>query len=75
MRDVAAHAMRTVLKCEFSEAGQINYAANSFSSVNRNVFLRNIKIIWNFSPAMLQTLTKMESSVGMSQGDPAALVI
>ena len=45
MRDVAAHAMRTVLKCEFSEAGQINYAANSFRSVNRNVFLRNIKII------------------------------
>ena len=45
MREVAVHAMRTVLKCQYSEAGQINYAANSFNSVDRNVFLRNIKII------------------------------
>ena len=48
--EAAIYAMRTIFEEENTEAILLIYAANAFNSINRNVFLHNINIIYPAIP-------------------------
>ena len=83
--EVAVHAMHKMYKEEHTEAVLLVDAANAFNSVNRKVFLRNvvcpsISILIQNSYTLPSRLfiiggTRIKSSEGATQSDPAATPI
>ena len=81
------HAMKAIFEEEETEAVLLVDASNAFNTVNRNVFLHNIKVICPplatfvhncyALPSRLFVIggTEIKSSEGTTQGDPASMAI
>ena len=82
--EAAIHALRHIYEQEECEAVMLIDASNAFNSVNRNVFLHNVKIICpsiatfttncysSSSRLFVVGGTEISSSKGTTQGDPIA---
>ena len=85
--EAAVHAMREIFNEQDTQAILIVDAANAFNSVNRNVFLHNIKVICPeisifvancySTPSRLFIIGGVEisSAEGTTQGDPVAMAV
>ena len=85
--EAAVHAMRELFNEQDTQAILIVDAANAFNSVNRNVFLHNIKVICPeisifvancySTPSRLFIIggVDISSAEGTTQGDPVAMAV
>ena len=85
--EAAVHAIHRIFDQEVSEAVLLVDASNAFNSVNRKVFLHNVKVICPSistfvencyqAPSRLFVIggVELKSSEGTTQGDPIAMMI
>ena len=69
------HAMRTISEDQSVEAVLLVDASNAFNSINRNVFLHSVEVIYPSIARYVKNDGEIQSMEGTTQGDPAVMVI